>query len=96
MVASGSEDKTWRLWNAGTGKQLGAPLAGHTGPVTCVALSREGAQVASGACDYSVRLWATSSQEPLKTLDGHTQKITGVAFSPVRSPRRSPYTHASP
>src|SRR6476619_6386576 len=36
-IATGSPDKTVRLWNADTGKPIGDPLTGHTGPVTSVA-----------------------------------------------------------
>ncbi len=35
-VASGSYDRTVRLWNAQTGAELGSPLEGHISGVTCV------------------------------------------------------------
>ena len=41
-IVSGSDDGTLRLWDAGTGQQIGAPLTGHTGPVASVAFSPDG------------------------------------------------------
>ena len=58
-IATGSPDKTVRLWNADTGKPIGDPLTGHTGPVTSVAFSPDGHRIASGSYDTTVRLWPT-------------------------------------
>ena len=41
-LASASDDKTVRLWDTRTRKQLGAPLTGHTDAVYGVAFSRDG------------------------------------------------------
>jgi WD40 repeat protein len=38
-IVSGSGDKTLRIWDAGTGQQIGAPLTGHAGGVSSVALA---------------------------------------------------------
>ncbi len=38
-LASGSEDKTVRIWDTKTGKAIHAPLIGHTSPVMSVAVS---------------------------------------------------------
>ncbi len=50
-VASGSWDKTVRLWNAQTGAELGSPLKGHSRGVTGVSISPDGRQVVSGSLD---------------------------------------------
>ena len=55
-LASGSEDKTVRIWDAATGK-LQRELKGHSHFVTSVSFSRDGSRVASGSWDKTVRIW---------------------------------------
>ena len=59
-LASGSQDKTIRLWNVATGELI-ATLTGHTGPVKSVAFSPDGVVLASGSKDSTVRLWDLTS-----------------------------------
>jgi len=47
LLASGSADKTIRLWDAATGQEL-AVLEGHAGPVDALAFSPDGRTLASG------------------------------------------------
>ena len=56
LVASGSDDKTVRLWNLETGA-VRRILKGHSGWVLAVAFSPDGKLVASGSEDKTVRLW---------------------------------------
>ena len=60
ILASGSADKTIRLWNAATSEQR-AILTGHTAPVKSVAFSPDGVTLASGSEDSTVRLWDLTS-----------------------------------
>jgi WD40 repeat protein len=64
------------------GNQLLGTLSGHTGPVTSVAFSPDGATPASASDDRSIRLWDVQTRLLLGTLSGHTDVVTSVAFSP--------------
>eukprot|EP00873_Tetraselmis_striata_P006715 jgi/Tetstr1/426979/TSEL_017192.t1 len=80
-VASGSGDKTVRLWDAASGAAV-ATLAGHSGGVISVAFSPDGKTVASGSEDETVRLWDAASGAAVATLAGHSGWVNSVAFSP--------------
>src|SRR5947209_7612077 len=55
-LASPSDDKTIRLWDAQTGQHL-RTLTGHSSLVYCVAWSPDGRTLASSSDDKTIRLW---------------------------------------
>ena len=55
-IASGSADKTVRVWNASSGKTL-LTYRGHTDVVNSLAWSPNGTRVASASQDGTVQIW---------------------------------------
>jgi WD40 repeat protein len=85
-LVSGSDDKTVRIWDAQTGKQLvvcGHNNASHSDSVLSVGLSPNGLFVVSGSLDRTVCVWdAQNGKRILGPLRGHTNDVNCVEFSP--------------
>ena len=80
-TASGSSDKTIRLWDVNTGKSK-KTLKGHSSVVSTVAFSPNGTMIAGGSWDKTVRLWDVTTGKRKNTLKGHTSVVRSVMFSP--------------
>ncbi|MDE3258695.1 MAG: Ig-like domain-containing protein [Gemmatimonadota bacterium] len=59
-----------------------ATLEGHTRAANSVAFSPDGATLASGSDDGTLKLWNVATQTGVATLEGHTGGVNSVAFSP--------------
>ena len=70
-----------RLWDADTGATL-TEYRGHEDVVRSVALSPDGALVATGSDDKTVRLWDTITGAQRHVLVGHKAGVGTVQFSP--------------
>jgi WD40 repeat protein len=81
QILTGSKDKTARLWETNSGREL-LRLEGHTSRISSVAFSPDGTQILTGSEDKTARLWDTVSGRQLLCLEGHTSSVYGVAFSP--------------
>jgi len=79
LLASGSDDKTIKLWNITATKCI-KTLRGHTLSVCTVAFSSIGL-LASGSRDNTIKLWSTTTFDCLKTLTGQHSSVTSIAFS---------------
>ena len=79
MVASGSSDRTVKIWDITTGLTI-ATLEGHTDKVTSVAFSSDGKTLASGS-GLQVRLWDIATKQHIATLV-HTHSVGALDFSP--------------
>lgn len=80
-LATGSGDRTIKLWQPASGSQA-ATLLGHSGSVHALAFSPDGKRLASGSRDFTVKLWDTESWNEVATLRGHTNAVRAVGFSP--------------
>jgi serine/threonine protein kinase len=81
ILASGSFDKTIKLWALRTGELLHT-LTGHTNRITCIAISPDGQTLASSSFDKSIKLWSLDTGELLHTLIGRPDRVRYIAFSP--------------
>jgi WD40 repeat protein len=80
-LASGSADKTIKLWNLKIGQEIGT-LKGHTDYVNSVSFSPDSKTLASGSGDSTIKLWNLETEEEIRTLNGHTNAVNSVSFSP--------------
>ncbi len=81
LIASSSDDRTIKLWDAATG-QLLKTFQGHTQAVGEVTFSPDGEKLASAAEDNLIKVWETSSGRELLSLEGHTQPVQSLSFHP--------------
>ena len=79
-AATAGADGRIAIWTPGNA-QPDAVLEGHTAPIAALALSPDGATLASASWDYTVRLWPLAGGVP-RVLEGHTQNVNGLAFAP--------------
>src|SRR5262245_61662047 len=76
-LASASFDKTVKLWEVATGKEL-ATLQGHTAVVWSVSFSPGGKTLTSASGDKTVKLWEAATGKELATLRGHTGTVVSA------------------
>ena len=87
-LASGSSDRTVRLWDANTGEHLHT-LTEHSTWVRSVSFSPEGAALASGSVDGTVRLSEMRKRENTSAPSLGTQ-LGSIACHSVRTELRLP------
>jgi hypothetical protein len=81
LLASGSVDRTVRLWDVASGKEL-RKLEGHTFEVSTVVFSPDGRTLASASRDDSVRLWEVATGRLRWHFGPGKIGRAAVAFSP--------------
>ncbi len=80
-IVTGGGDGKIAVWRPGET----APeriLEGHVGPVVSLAVSPDGATLASASWDRSIRLWPLADGGTPRVLGQHQQNVNGVAFTP--------------
>jgi WD40 repeat protein len=84
-LATASDDRTAKVWDADTGKEL-LTLTGHRNIVMSVAWSpaetEEGQRLATGSGDGTAKVWDAENGKELLTLTGHSNTVSSVAWSP--------------
>jgi ribosome assembly protein 4 len=80
-VASGSFDKSIRLWDGHTGAFL-FTFRGHVGPIYQIAWSADARLLVSGSKDSTVKAWDIQKRKLKSHLPGHLDEVYTVDWSP--------------
>jgi cytochrome c len=79
-MATAGADARIAIWTPGR-QQPDQILDGHRAPIVSLAVSPDGARLASASWDHTVRVWSLADGTQ-QVLEGHTQNVNGVAFAP--------------
>jgi TPR repeat protein len=79
-VLTASDDKTVRIWDIATLRQL-ARLE-HYGPINNAAFSPDDRRVLTASGDGTARIWDATTHRELVALRGHADRVWSAAFSP--------------
>jgi WD40 repeat protein len=80
-LASGSLDRTVKIWDASSW-QLLREIPDATGGIQSVAFAPDNRRLAWGGTDATVKVAAATTGKILETLRGHTGWVNSVTFSP--------------
>ena len=78
-LATASSDKTAKVWDAESGKEL--LTLSHSGFVNDVVFSLDGKRLATASSDQTAKVWDAESGKELLTLS-HSDFVNNVVFSP--------------
>lgn len=81
-VATGSKDKSIKLWELKTGREVRS-LLGHEMTVNSIRFSPDGKQLISGSNDKTIRIWDLTTGKSLQTIST-TDYIIAVAVDPLK------------
>jgi AAA ATPase domain/WD domain, G-beta repeat len=80
-LASSSSDKTIKLWDLATGKEIHT-LLDHQEYVSSVSFSPDGQTLASSSWDKTIKLWNLATRQEIRTFFVHKNGVNSVSFSP--------------
>ena len=80
-VVTASYDKTARLWDVASGKQIGAPMK-HEDTVWSAQFSSDGQRVVTASQDKTARLWDAVNGKPIGETMKHEDNVHFAQFSP--------------
>ncbi|MEH2205953.1 MAG: caspase family protein [Nostoc sp.] len=86
ILASGSADKTIKIWNLKTGTLL-ETLEGHSHTVNSVVISPNGQILASGSADKTIKIWNLNTRKLVRNLGNwfstaHSDSVYSLGITP--------------
>ncbi len=86
LVSSSRGTGNLIVWDVASRKVQASPATAHEGTAVTVAISPDGATLATGGGDQKVQLWQLTPRTPPSRLGpplaGHTANVVSLAFSP--------------
>lgn len=79
-LATGSFDKTAKVWDVDTGRCLWT-YEGHTSHVNTVFLNADGTRLVTGSLDGTAKLWDVDTGRCLRTYEGHLSSVESASLS---------------
>lgn len=80
-LASGSYDKTIKLWNLKTGELL-KTITGHQEAILSVAITPDGKTLVSGSRDNTIKVWNLKTGEIIRNINGHQAGVESIVITP--------------
>ena len=81
-IVTASNDKTARIWDAKSGKELHA-LKGHTEEVNSASFSPDGKKIVTASWDKTARIWDAESGEELKQFSDYDKPASYFHMNPL-------------
>jgi WD40 repeat protein/tRNA A-37 threonylcarbamoyl transferase component Bud32 len=80
-VNNGSQIELWDVADREGKPKQRKTIQKHLATIRCLAFSRDGRWLASGADDWDIHLWRADTGEMVKSFHGHAARVTSLAFS---------------
>jgi len=81
FTVTGSADKTIKLWEVATGREIRSYL-GNSGDITFLTFDQTGKYLASIDQDHSLKIWEVASSKEIRTIEIPDDRIISTTFSP--------------
>ena len=79
-LASSGDNRTIKLWNLATGKQISS-LNAYSQQVNAVMISPDGKTLVSGNDESTIKIWDLATGKQIRTLIGHSDSVHSLAIS---------------
>jgi centriolar protein POC1 len=81
MIASGSDDKTVRLWDIAHGKEEITKFTDHQGMINAVRFHPDSTCLASCGTDHKIKIFDCRSNRLLQHYDAHDDSVNTINFN---------------